>query len=359
MKKLFTLLLFLTVSTLVAQDNMFIHTATAANISSNVTYIDHPDLNNNPGAEIIISHTWSGFRNDKVVGLWYSGSNWTVFNEDLSAIQEGAKFVIYIADPANVITHIASAANQGSILNYTVIDDARLNDNDPGPLAVMCNYWNPNSIYNNHNYGFWYDTAAQRRIIYLEGGGDIPEDAAFKILITGDANADQIEHQSTAANISGDLTTIDHASLNGNPDAIFIFSHYWGVNGAGSEVVVNKVLSSYYNGTNWGIYTEDSSTMLEGLAFDIILAPQNFLEVESVVAANLEAYPNPTSDMVNIRTATTIEKVLLFDMLGKQIAELNGTGNTIQIDLSLFQAGAYLAKVQAGNQVKTLKLIKQ
>jgi len=359
MKKLITLLLFLTVNTLFAQDNMFIHTVTAANSGGNVTYLDHPDLNNNPDAEIIISRTWSGFYNDKVVGLWYSGSNWAVFNEDSSDMIEGVKFVIYIANPTNVITHIASVANQGSIPGITVIDDVRLNDNDPGPIAVMCNYWNPNSVYNNINYGFFYDWELQRRMIYSENGLDIPVDAAFKILITGDGNADQIEHETTAANTSSNLTVIDHVSLNGNPDAIFIFSHYWGVNGAGSEVHINKVLSSYYDGSNWGIYTEDLSDITSGVAFDIILAPQHFLGIESVVAENFEAYPNPTSNIVNIRTATTIEKVLLFDMLGKQIVELSGTGNTMQIDLSLYQPGTYLAKVQAGSQVKTLKLIKQ
>jgi len=68
-------------------------------------------------------------------------------------------------------------------------------------------------------------------------------------------------------------------------------------NGASSEVLIDKVLGTYYNGSQWGIYTEDVSNMPEGLAFDIIVTPQWGLGIEnSILEANLEAFPNPTTD---------------------------------------------------------------
>ena len=62
-----------------------------------------------------------------------------------------------------------------------------------------------------------------------ESGDPLPIGAHFNILIAGAADATQIEHQTTATNNSGNLTLIDDAVLNGNPNATFVFSHYWGV----------------------------------------------------------------------------------------------------------------------------------
>jgi len=358
MKKLFTILLFLTVSTLFAQDRTFIHTTTAANISGHITYLDHPDLNGHPEAKVIIANRWEGEYNNHITSIWYTGSVWSIYNEDSTPMTINLKYNIYIADPANVIVHEATLANQGALDHITLIDDPRLNNNNPGHVAVMTRLY---PGYNNHNYGFYYDTATDKRGIYEESGAAIPLGSQFNILITGTADASTLGHLTTSTNTSGNVTVIDDPALNGNPDACFVFSHYWGVYGASSEVEIDLVMGAWYNGSNWTIFLEEYTLdMPEGIAFDIIVAPRSSLATESsVLDANLEAYPNPTSDMVNIRTTTTIEKVLLFDMPGKQIAELNGTGNTIQIDLSLFQAGAYLAKVQSGSQVKTLKLIKQ
>lgn len=349
--------LFLVSLTLSAQDRTFVHTTTAANISGYITTIDHPDLNGNSSAKIFIANRWEGIYNNQITSIWYTGSFWTIYNEDTGVdMTEGLKFNVYIADPANVITHEVTAGNLIGT-SGSVIDDARLNNSNPGPLAVFTKIY---PAYNNNNCGFWYEPTNDKRGIYTEGGDPLPIGAHFNILIAGAADATQIEHQTTATNNSGNLTLIDDAVLNGNPNATFVFSHYWGVNGASSEVLIDKVLGTYYNGSQWGIYTEDVSNMPEGLAFDIIVAPQWGLGIEnSILEANLEAFPNPTTDFVTVKTDASIETIILFDILGKKIVTIEGIGNEMQLDLSNFQRGAYIAKVQSGGQITTLKLIKK
>jgi len=250
------------------KDLIYVHTATAANSNGNVTYLDHPDLNNNPDAKIVFSHNWNdGTYNDKVTGLWYDGGNWTIFNEDITNIIEGSTYNVYIAKEGELITHLATAANQGSLDSYTVLDHPLLNGNADANI-VLSNYWNPNSVYNSNNYSVWYDGA--NWIIFSENLLAIPLNAAFNVLIQGDT-VESFKHQATAANISSNYTVIDHPSLNNNLDAKFVFTHNWGSSGESSNVVLDKTLSVWYTGTNWAIYTEDQTNMPQNILFDIVV----------------------------------------------------------------------------------------
>ena len=77
MRKITPLLIALLLSAPgIAQDSFFVHTATAPTISSDLTWIDHPDLNDNPDADIVISHSWNppgsaGVYNTNNSGLFY------------------------------------------------------------------------------------------------------------------------------------------------------------------------------------------------------------------------------------------------------------------------------------------------
>ncbi len=365
------IILFLTVfatTLFYAQDKIYVHTATAANISGHITYLDHPDLNGNPNANIVYKHVWNpdgniynGVYNDNIDGLWYNGSNWTIYNEDFSPMVEGAHFFVYIgSNNADFITHIADAASVGVTDAFTVIDDPDFNNDDPGPYAVMSNYWNPNSIYNPHNYGFFYDDLENRRNIYSEDLTPIPTDAAFKILKTGTDVVARTTAESSVANITENWFVIDHPALNGNPDAAFVFQHYWGVNGASSEEVIDKVLGAWYTGTNWAIYTEDQSDMPEGVAVDIIVADQEVLSVNDNELTNqVIMFPNPAKDVVNISTQNQISQIKIYNMLGQEVINVKGNSNSVQVNTSDLAAGNYIVKVESGNAVKTLKLTKQ
>ncbi len=239
MKKAILLLIMFIASIINAQDKIYVHTATVENIFYEATYIDHPDLNENPNAGIVFSHVWNpngntGVHNDNIDSLWYddSDSRWYIFNEDASSMLEGTQFFIYIAaDPASVITHISTAANQGSAGSYTTeIDDPNFNGLDPGPFAIISTYFNPNSVSNLHLYSFFYDEATNRRVVYNREGTAIPEGAAFKILVNGDEGVTPFTHVTDVTNNFGHRTTLDHPDLNGNPNATFVFSHYWGMN---------------------------------------------------------------------------------------------------------------------------------
>lgn len=368
MKTIFTFILMAIFSlTTFAQDKIYVHTATAGNSSGHITYIDHPDLNGDPNANIVYKHVWnpngeSGVSNDNIDGLWYNGSQWAIYNEDHSTpMIEGAQFFVYIgSDASDFLVHVSDASNEGTFGSYTtVIDDTEL-DGNPGPYAIMSHYWNPNQEYNNQNYAFYYDTALGKRGIFHETNtAPIPDGAAFKILKNGNGTITRLTHQ--ASTTSG-YSYIDNANLNGNPNATFVYEHYWGVNGAESNINNDNLMSVWYDDAlgQWAFYNENNSDITEGLAIDIIVVEQEILGVnDNEVAENaITMFPNPAIDFVTIATQEEITNISIFNILGQEVLNIEGNSNSMQIDISNLTAGNYLAKIQVGNAVKTLKLIK-
>lgn len=85
-----------------------IHTASAANISNNSTYIDHPAANGQPSAVVFATQRWNqsganGGYNPRAVGVWYDAarSRWAIYNEDQSAMGVGLQFDVIAASIAN------------------------------------------------------------------------------------------------------------------------------------------------------------------------------------------------------------------------------------------------------------------
>ncbi len=80
---------------------VYVHRATAENVSDNSTYLDNPLINNNPNAVVSVTQNWNpgggaGTYNDHPVGVWYDSNikRWAVFNQDRAAMPEGAAFNI-------------------------------------------------------------------------------------------------------------------------------------------------------------------------------------------------------------------------------------------------------------------------
>lgn len=367
MKTIITSMLLLCIIAVTAQDKIYVHTATTANSSLNGTYIDHPDLNGNPNAPIVYTHVYNpggtaGVYNDNATGLWYDGAQWLIYNEDFSVpIVEGSSYNIFIASDSVVSIHVSNSGNQGSFGAYTtVIDDSFFNGNDPGPYSVFSTYFNPSDVYNDHNYGYYYDVALDKRGIYNEAATSIPEDAAFRILRFSSGSSSVAEHEATAGNTSNNYTIIDDPLLNGNPNATFVAIHYWGSLGAGSNVVIDAVLGLWYTGTHWSIYTEDISAMPEGLAFDLIIADADPLGTDDFeLDAEISMYPNPTEDFVTISAEDTIDSIEIYNTLGQEVLQIKGESDSINADISALNTGNYFVKVRVANALKTLKLVKQ
>lgn len=110
---------------------------------------------------------------------------------------------------------------------------------------------------------------------------------------------------------------------------------------------------AYY--VNIGYYSS-SNDAPEG-AFRLSIS--GALSVPGFDAGNFKAYPNPVKDILNLDYIQDITSVAVFNLLGQQMISKEINANKGDIDMSGLAAGSYLVKVMAGNQFKTIKVIKQ
>jgi surface protein len=80
------------------------------------------------------------------------------------------------------------------------------------------------------------------------------------------------------------------------------------------------------------------------------------LGIDDLNQLDVSIYPNPTSDTVYINSSSSQLKVVVFDILGKQV--LNKP-NTNSVDVSSLSKGAYFIKVSDGINTSTKKFIKE
>lgn len=75
--------------------------------------------------------------------------------------------------------------------------------------------------------------------------------------------------------------------------------------------------------------------------------------------ASFSYYPNPVKDVLNLRYSSEITSVTVYNLLGQQVTvkQLNATEGTV--DMSTLADGTYIVNVTAGDNVKTLKVVKK
>jgi hypothetical protein len=123
----------------------FVHTATAP--TSHVTVIDHPSLNNNPNARLMVTQRWEGVYNNNPIGVYYTGNRWAIYNQNFAAMPRNAKFNILVDDEIFTVTASSPTLNYYFFSNYKT-------DYRPNALVFTTQYWT--GVYNAHEVGVWY-----------------------------------------------------------------------------------------------------------------------------------------------------------------------------------------------------------
>ena len=277
----------------------FVHTATAANIVSNWTYIDHPLTNDNPNAIVFVTPNWnpggtSGKYNDHPIGVWYSSGEkkWAIFNQDLAAMPEGADFNVLIpATGADTFVHAATVANISG--NYTLIDHPLTNEN-PNAILLVTQNWNPSGSageYNDHPIGVWYSNSAKKWSVFNQDLANMPSGADFNVLIPP-TGADVFVHTATAANITGNSTYIDHPLTNDNPNAIVLVTQNWNPGGVSGTYNNHPIGVWYSSGAKkWAVFNQDLAGMPSGADFNVLIATTDSAAfVHTATAANIAGH---------------------------------------------------------------------
>ena len=95
-----------------------------------------------------------------------------------------------------------------------------------------------------------------------------------------------------------------------------------------------------------------SSTPL-AVVVTINLANANFDLVD------LEYYPNPVTDNLNLLTNQKIDAVTIYNLIGQEIIFITPNSTMSQIDMSNFPQGTYILQIESDGKHKTIKIIKK
>ncbi|TPV33394.1 T9SS type A sorting domain-containing protein [Paucihalobacter ruber] len=153
---------------------------------------------------------------------------------------------------------------------------------------------------------------------------------------TGEANA--IEFSVTNANF---LTTPNPGTWISLDIPIASFTN---INGSSINDIVQFIISS-----NLGTVYYDNLYLHKGT----VLSTNEFSADAFTVS------PNPTNSFWNVKTVSqTITNITVFDILGKQVVNINPNAAEAVIDASSLRDGLYLAKISTENGSQTVKLIK-
>ena len=97
--------------------------------------------------------------------------------------------------------------------------------------------------------------------------------------------------------------------------------------------------------------------------FKEILSKPNFnnnacesLSTQSIDLTSIKIYPNPASTNVTVQTNQFIDKLELYNVLGKKIRVKSATNS---FDLSDLASGIYILKIYAGIETYSRKIVKQ
>ena len=83
------------------------------------------------------------------------------------------------------------------------------------------------------------------------------------------------------------------------------------------------------------------------------------LSVNDFNTASFSVAPNPSNSVWNVRSAQyDMTQVVLFDVLGKKVAQFNNPGTALAIDNSNLSKGAYFAQINTASGSTTVQLMR-
>ena len=74
---------------------------------------------------------------------------------------------------------------------------------------------------------------------------------------------------------------------------------------------------------------------------------------------NLVFYPNPTSDILNIRYKNNIDQLVVYNLLGQKVMMQRFDNNEVQLDMSALASGNYLIELHSDNQIQIIKVVRK
>ncbi len=159
----------------IASQIAFIHRA--ASVSGNFTVIDHPLTNGRPNAQPQVLAYSAPVSNPHHVGVFYTGTRWAIFNQDMAPMPPGVQFNVLVSATG---TAVATARATNISANSVYLDDLPPNvRSNPKARLLVTQLWR--GVYNDHEVGVWFDRSRSKWAIYNEDRAPMSVGTTFHV----------------------------------------------------------------------------------------------------------------------------------------------------------------------------------
>lgn len=125
--------------------------------------------------------------------------------------------------------------------------------------------------------------------------------------------------------------------------------------GQTTQGFLNQTFRAIKYGPDYPAFAGKDLTPGEPIELNPDLTPCNSLSLDDTFNTSIAIWPNPTDNFINISSPVEIDKIRIFNILGKQILTVNATQ---QINVSLFEKGVYFMSVEYDNMRQIFKFLK-
>ena len=166
-------------------------------------------------------------------------------------------------------------------------------------------------------------------------------------IINGNDTISGILEVTINGSVAGEILGYSQVNVNGNLILtspilnIMIDPAYLPADGASHTIIT-------YTGTLSGTFATVNIISTSGWFIDystsgeVNVVRDSVLNIEDINETDLTVYPNPATDYININSSIEIDKIELFDLLGKLVLSTNQTS---EINVSHLPIGVYLLRI--------------
>ena len=106
-----------------------------------------------------------------------------------------------------------------------------------------------------------------------------------------------------------------------------------------------------------GIYT--MTAVFGGNTYETRFGIRTELGVEDLQISEISVYPNPSKDQINVEANSIIERVQVYDLLGRSVLEIAPMTTKTQLSLGHLKTGIYMAIISSEGKKTVKKLLKE